>query len=181
MKTLRYCSCFILTLSIVSSLRILEAGEDAGARILPIRGADLAMEDGNMRVLRSSQNQIFNQGTLRTLKRSSPLNDYGIRKRSEQEEILRSTVHNGGIMRSLRSSQPPRSVHTDGFLRSLRSLHMDEDMEDMEDMEDEPVYIVEEDALDKVSRSTLPAEIGSIRSSLIPGHPYDNDTMTLRL
>ena len=178
MKTLRYCSCFILTFSLVSSFRILEAGEDAGARILPIRGADLAMEDGNMRVLRSSQNHIFNQGTLRTLKRSSPLNDYGVRKRSEQEDILRSTVHNGGIMRSLRSSQPPRSVHTDGFLRSLRSLPVDEDMEVMEDMEDEPVYIVEEDALDRVSRSTLPAEIRSIRSSLIPEHPYD--TITLR-
>ena len=173
MKTLRYCSCFILTFSLVSSFRILEAGEDAGARILPIRGADLAMEDGNMRVLRSSQNHIFNQGTLRTLKRSSPLNDYGIRKRSEQEDILRSTVHNGGIMRSLRSSQPPRSVHTDGFLRSLRSLPVDEDMDDIED---EPVYIVEEDALDKFSRSTLPAEIRSIKSSLIPEH---HDTQIL--
>ena len=85
-------------------------------------------------------------------------------------------------MRSLRSSQPSRSVHTDGFLRSLRSLPEDmedmELMEDMEDMEDEPVYIVEEDALDRVSRSTLPAEIRSIRSSLIPEHHYD--TMTLR-
>merc|ERR1711997_1035622 len=121
MKTLGYCYCCILTSALVSSLRILEAGEDAGTRILPLRGADLAMEDGNMRVLRSSQNHIFNQGTLRTLKRSSPLNDYGVRKRSEQEDILRSTVHNGG------------------FLRSLRSLPEDEDMEVMEDMDDEPV------------------------------------------
>ena len=64
MKTLGYCYCCILTSALVSSLRILEAGEDAGARILPIRGADLAMEDGNMRVLRSSQNQIFNHGDL---------------------------------------------------------------------------------------------------------------------
>ena len=168
MKTLRCCFCFILTSAIV------------GARILPVQRSDLVMEVGNTPSLRSIQNHIFNQGILRTLKRSSPLDEIGIGirrpTRSEQEEILRSTVHNGGIMRSLRSSQPSRSVHTDGFLRSLRSLPVDEDMEDMED---EPVYIVEEDAFDRVSRSTLPAEIGSIRSSLIRGHPYG--TMTLRL
>ena len=182
MMTLRCCFSIILTSAIVSSLRILEAGDDVAARILPVRRSDLVMEVGNTPSLRSIQNHIFNQGILRTLKRSSPLDEIGIGirrpTRSEQEEILRSTVHNGGIMRSLRSSQPPRSVHTDGFLRSLRSLPVDEDMEVMEDMEDEPVYIVEEDALDRVSRSTLPAEIRSIRSSLIPEHPYD--TITLR-
>ena len=163
----------------MSSLRILEAGDDVAARILPVRRSDLVMEVGNTHSLRSIQNHIFNHGILRTLKRSSPLDEIGIGirrpTRSEQEEILRSTVHNGGIMRSLRSSQPTRSVHTDGFLRSLLSLPVDENMEDMED---EPVYIVEEDALDKVSRSTLPAKIRSIRPSLIQEHPYD--AMTLR-
>ena len=122
MKTLRYCCCIILISALVSGLGILEAGADVEERILPLRRSDLVMEDGNMRSLRSNQNQIFNQETLRTLKRSSPL------------EILRSTVHNRGIMRSLRStehnggnmrsmsSQSPWSVHTYGILRSLRSL-----------------------------------------------------------
>ena len=124
MKTLGYCSNIILISSLVSSLGIPEAVEDAGARIQPVPRSDLVKEDGSLRSTWSSQSQIFNQGTLRTLKRSSPMDDYGIRKRSDHEEmeILRSmcncqTVQNCGIMRSM-SSRPLWS----GILRSLRSL-----------------------------------------------------------
>ena len=124
MKTLGYCSYIILISSLVSSLGIPEAVEDVEARIQPLPRSDLVKEDGSMRSLRSSQSQIFNQGTLRTLKRSSPMDDYGIRKRSDHEEmeILRSmcncqTVENCGIMKSM-SSRPLWS----GILRSLRSL-----------------------------------------------------------
>jgi len=92
MKTLRYFSCFILTSSLVSSFRILEVGEDVGARIQPDWRSDVIMEDGNMPSMRSSQNDIFYRGTLRTKKRSSPLDENGFKrpKRTDHEEILRS-------------------------------------------------------------------------------------------
>ena len=128
MKTLRYFSCFILTSSLVSSFRILEVGEDVGARIQPDWRSDVIMEDGSMPSMRSSQNNIFYWGTLRTKKRSSPLDEYGFKrpKSTDHEEILRSTVQNSGkIMRSA-SFQPPVSVHSYGILRKLRSLPVDE-------------------------------------------------------
>ena len=122
MKTLRYCCCIILISALVSSLGILEAGQDVERRILiqPVPRSDLVKEDGSMRSTWSSQSQIFNQGTLRTLKRSSPMDDYGNRKISDHEEmeILRSMCN----CQNQPSSQPPWSLHSYGILRSLRSL-----------------------------------------------------------
>ena len=121
-----------------------------------------------MRSLRSPSEPIFEQGILRKLKRSA-YDDF------EERSML-----NNGIMRSLkRSARPIRNVHTDGLLRSVRSVgkrslvSIPRDENDQED-EQKTYFMDEKQAnFNRGIKSALPEEIRSLRSSLIPNHPYD--------
>ena len=147
--------------------KIFDGEEEA---LIPERRSDpeFIRTDGIMRSLRSSSEPIFAQGILRKLKRS-PYDDF------EERSML-----NNGIMRSLkRSARPIRNVHTDGLLRSVRSVDkrslasIPRDENDQED-EQKTYFMDEKQAnFNRGIRSALPEEIRSIRSSLIPNHPYD--------
>ena len=149
-------ACIFLTSSIftVSGFKILDGGDDEILfKILRRSDPDLvrARADGIMRSLRSEP--VFGE---------------------------QLSMHNNGIMRSMkRSADPKRTVHSNGLMRSLRSVENRPLMStpsDENDQDDEQTtfFMDEKDAnFNRGLRSALPEEIRSIRSTLIPNHPYD--------
>ena len=156
-------ACTFLTTSIfsVSGFKICDGEDDE--ILFPSRRSDpdLVRADGIMRSLRSEP--IFEQGIFRTLKRSSP-DHFG-------EQL---SMHNNGIMRSIkRSAGSQRNVHRNGLMRSLRSVNKRSLISTPSDDEQTTYFMDENDAFNRGLRSALPEEIRSIRSTLIPNHPYE--------
>ena len=156
-------ACTFLTTSIfsVSGFKICDGEDDE--ILFPSRRSDpdLVRADGIMRSLRSEP--IFEQGIFRTLKRSSP-DHFG-------EKL---SMHNNGIMRSIkRSAGSQRNVHRNGLMRSLRSVNKRSLISTPSDDEQTTYFMDENDAFNRGLRSALPEEIRSIRSTLIPNHPYE--------
>ena len=171
MTTIRsFPSCIILTTYIVSvsGLKLFDAGDDEILNPARRSAPDLIRADGIMRSLRSEP--VFEQGIMRKLKRS-PYDDFGDK----------SSMLNNGIMRSLkRSAEPLRNIHGNGLMRSLRSVKkrslisipIDENDQD----DGKTTYFMDEKNAN-FKRSALPEEIRSLRSTLIPNHPYDGLTL----
>ena len=146
-------ACIFLTTSIfsVSGFKILSGRDDE--ILFPFRRSDpdLVRADGIMRSLRSEpifggQLSMHNNGIMRSIKRSAGSN---------------RNVHSNGLMRSLRSVEN----------RSLMSTPSDENSQD----DEQTTYFMDEKDVNfnRGLRSVLPEEIRSIRSTLIPNHPYD--------
>ena len=144
-------ACIFLTTSIfsVSGFKILDGRDDT--ILFPIQ--------------RSDPDMVRADGIMRSL-------------RSEIGEPL--SMHNNGIMRSIkRSSGSKRNVHSNGLMRSLRSVEnkpliSTPSDENNQDDEQTTYFMDEKDAhFNRGLRSALPEEIRSIRSDLIPNHPYD--------